>query len=56
VSFFVCLATGWTEKENEMDAVKNLFFAVLFLGSILGTALAQFAPHQWAEVLHALGL
>ena len=36
--------------------MKDLFLAVVFLAAIFGTAIQQFAPDVWAQILHLLGL
>ena len=36
--------------------MKELFLAVVFLGTIFGYTLSQMAPEAWAQILRLLGL
>jgi hypothetical protein len=35
---------------------KELLLAALFLAAIFGSAMQQFAPDAWTQLLHVLGL
>ena len=36
--------------------MKELLLAAAFLTAIFGTAIQQFAPDAWVQILHLLGL